>query len=317
MLARIYIILLLSNSISTAQSIDFFTEKKSKVCLIDSPRIKQKYTEDVVFNNLKNATNVHVKPYRLAVSIAGLVITNWSLYQPFKDVWWQDNRTAFHFYRGYRRHNGYWDFGWYDSLYGHMDKLGHFYSSKLMADLLIDLSQWVGFSSHSSRFIGPVASFLLISEIEIYDAFFQEWGFSLADLTANAFGSFSPLLKQKIPFFNRFKLKLSYQPSGYYKSEKYYIKDYAGMTFWLSYDLNQDLPKNLAQYWPDFLNIAIGYGVDKPDRGHVEIFLAPDIKISKVKQGWLSRFFRLLDYVHFPSITWQLSPRNKFYYLYF
>ena len=305
MLVKIYFVFFLTASIAIAQSNDFGSIKNIKMQGIDS---------------LSTSKATHIETKRLLLVGIGLAVANLGIYQPFKNVWWQEERAGFHLYRGYRRTMGYWDFGWYDSLYGHMDKLGHFYASKLMSEIFTDLSRWVGFNSNSSNVVGPVISFLLMLEIEIYDSFFKEWGFSLADLTANGLGAFSPLIGSKLPFLNRFKLKLSYHPTGQYQTEKNYIKDYVGMTFWLSYDINSDLPQKVEQYWPDFLNVAIGYSMDRPYHGDVELYFAPDINwtgISNRKHGLLKSFFKYLDYVHFPCFAWKFTPRSEFYLLYF
>ena len=254
---------------------------------------------------------------RLVASVAGLGLTNWLLYQPFREAWWQEKRTSFHFYRGYKRTSGYWDFGWNDSLYGHMDKLGHFYSSKMISKFLTGLSEWIGFSRETSRYAGPVASFLFMLEIEIYDSFFEEWGFSVADLSANALGAFSPLLAEEMPCLNRFKLKFSYKPSDFVNDETHYINDYTGMTFWLSYDVDKDFPGEL---WPDFLNVAVGYSVDRPSHGDIELYLAPDIDwnaFSTNDNGAFNYLLKALDQFHFPCIAWKLTPSRKFYSLYY
>lgn len=262
----------------------------------------------------------HIHPQRLVLATTGIGLANWAIYQPFKEIWWQEKRTGFHFYRGYRRTIGYWDFGWHDSYCGHVDKLGHFYCSKLMAQVLTDLSHWVGFSKGSSLWIGSLSSFLLMLEIEIYDSFFEEWGFSLGDLTANALGALAPIARQKITFLNRFQFKFSYRTSPYYQSEDSFIKDYSGMTFWLSYNINQDLPERIAHYLPDFLNVSVGYGIDRPAHGNVELFIAPDINWSKIyhgKNSSLKYILKILDQFHFPCMTWQIKPQSKFHWIYF
>jgi len=273
-------------------------------------------TSDSLNLNLVNSIQFN----RLVFVASGTLLTNWALYQPFRNVWWTEQKTKFHLYRGYKRNTGYWDFGWHDSLYGHMDKLGHFFSSRLLCNLFADVYQWIGFNSATSLRIASITSFLLMLEIEVYDSFFEEWGFSLADLTANSVGSFSPYISHQIPVFERFKLKLSYHPSGFLDNEEYYIKDYAGMTFWLSYDLNRDLPQAIEPHWPDFLNISLGYGVDKLAHGNIELYLAPDINWTKIYHGnnrLLKKTFNLFDYFHFPCMTLKLTPNKRFYFIYF
>jgi len=257
---------------------------------------------------------------RLGLANIGLLVLNFAAYQPFKETWWKEERTNFHFYRGWRRTVGWWDFGWNDSYYGHIDKLGHYYSSKIMSEQITNLSNWIGFQRRTSQWIGPVMSSLLMMEIEIYDGFFKEWGFSLADFAANELGAFAPLIGKKFPFWRRFTLKFSYHPSRQPQNEPTFIKDYAGMTYWLSCEVREFLPKNMKKHYPQWLNLALGYGVSKQAHGDVELFLAPDINWEKVYRSSsdsLKFFFHALNYLHFPSFALKISPKMKFYYIYF
>lgn len=258
---------------------------------------------------------------RLLVASLALVAANYAAYQPFKDAWWREERTHFHLYQGWRRSYGYLDFGWHDTLYGHMDKLGHFYSSRLLSEQLFAIARWIGFSEPASRLIGPTVSSLLMLEIEIYDGFFKEWGFSLADFSANELGAFYPLLEQQLPVLQNFQLKFSYHPSRQPQREQTFIKDYAGMTFWLSAKVHAALPRQLAAVYPQWLNLAVGYSVSKPTRGQIELYLAPDINWLQIPWGGSSKTMRFikrtLNYFHLPCVAWQLRPKPRFLPIYF
>ncbi len=257
---------------------------------------------------------------RLVFSSIALISLNYAAYQPFKDVWWREERTNFHFYQGWRRNKGYLDFGWHDTLCGHMDKLGHFFSAKLMSEQIYSLSRWIGFDENSSKLIGPILSSLFMLEIEIYDGFFKDWGFSVADFTANELGAFSPLINDKISFFKYFQFKLSYHPSDFSHYETAFVKDYAGMTFWLSVDIHSALPGHIRHYCPAWLNLSLGYSVSKPTRGEVELYFSPDINWMKVPLGRSQTMFlvkRALNYFHFPCFAVKLMPDKKFCSIYY
>ena len=257
---------------------------------------------------------------KLLLSSGFLILSNIAIYQPFRDTWWTEERGKFHFYRGWRRTKGYWDFGWDDTLYGHIDKLGHFYSSRLLSDQLFYICRWIGFSEKSSKIISPLLSSTLMLEIEIYDGFFQDWGFSLADFTANELGAYSSLINDKFPIFDNFKLKFSYFPSSQPKNEQTFIKDYAGMTYWLSYDIHTILPDKIKNYYPEWLGIALGYSITKQTNGKIELFLSPDINWEKIPIGnsKTSKYFKkVLNYVHFPCFTLRILPYTKFHPVYF
>ncbi len=280
-------------------------------------------------NDTKDVTNKYEEKFwrhpkinqeRLACVSIALVSLNYAAYQPFKDAWWKEERMHFHFYQGWRRNKGYLDFGWYDTLYGHIDKLGHYFSARLLSEQIHDISRWIGFDERSSKLIGPALSSLLMLEIEIYDGFFKDWGFSLADFTANELGAFSPLIKEKIPFLNNFQFKFSYHSSNFPKQASTFIKDYPGMTFWLCFNTVAALPGKTKNCVPSWLNLALGYSVSKPARGDVEIFLAPDINWMKVPLGHSQTMYfiqKTLNYFHFPCFALKLTSNKKFYPIYF
>ena len=260
------------------------------------------------------------KSSRLLLGSLTLASLNYAAYQPFKRVWWEEERTHFHFYQGWRRTRGYLDFGWHDTLYGHIDKLGHYYTSYLMTENFFYICRWIGFAENSSKLISPLLSSLLMLEIEIYDGFFKEWGFSLADFTANELGAFTPLLREKLPILQNFQLKFSYHNSHQPNREPTFIKDYAGMTFWLSCNIHSWLPAKIKHVYPAWLNLALGYSVSRPTRGEIEIFFAPDIDWRKIPIGnseTMTFIKRTLNYFHFPCFAWKLTPQQKFYPAYF
>ncbi len=304
-----------------------FTPSTDSLKLMSKMASSDKYPDvndhaKVVTRTYKNEyfTPQQVRYDRLTLAGLMLISLNYAAYQPFKDAWWEEERTPFHFYRGWKRNKGNWDFGWHDTLFGHIDKLGHYYSAKLLSQHIYSISQWIGFNDRSSKWIGPILSSLLMLEIEIYDGFFKDWGFSLADFTANELGAFSPLIREVIPFSKNFQLKFSYHNSGQYNQEDTFIKDYAGMTFWLSYNVQSLLPAPVKKYYPDWLNLALGYGVTKPTRGKIELYLSPDINWMKVPWGHSSIAIfikKSLNYFHFPCFSFKLMPNKKFYPIYF
>ncbi|MDZ7334769.1 MAG: YfiM family protein [candidate division KSB1 bacterium] len=257
---------------------------------------------------------------RLMGSSLALIALNYAAYQPFKQAWWQNERTRFHFYQGWRRTYGYLDFGWHDTLYGHMDKLGHYFSAQLLSEQLYFISRWIGFNDATSRWIGPILSSLLMLEIEIYDGFFKDWGFSLADFTANELGAFSPILRERLPWLSIVQLKFSYHPSHFPNQEPTFIKDYPGMTFWLAIRVHDLLPAQMKSYYPAWLCWSLGYSVSKPARGDIELFLAPDINWQYLPWGkspTMRYIKRILNHFHFPGFALKFRPNQKFYPFYF
>ena len=254
---------------------------------------------------------------RLIVTSGALLVLNVAAYQNFKNIWWDYPTTQFHFYRGWRQTQGWYDMGPHDSLWFHMDKLGHYYSTRSLSLILSDVAQWTGFSEQQSMWIGAVASWLFYLEIELFDAQFEQWGFSLGDLAANSAGAFMPIIASKSTFVNRFALKLSYLPSQL-DTQHYVIEDYAGMTFWLTTHPDSWFSHRL-QWWPSFLNIALGYGITQKVYGDIELFIALDYDLTKIRTGnpFADRLLYYLNYIHFPAPALKFVPAASFHVLYF
>ncbi len=248
----------------------------------------------------------------------GLLAVNYYAYQRFKDIWWNHPTGAFHLYRGWRQTQGWYDFGPHDSLWHHMDKLGHYYNARLASLLLADAAYWVGFQRRQSRWIGAVTSWLLYLQIELFDSQFEQWGFSLGDLAANTAGAFMPLMSRRYPWLRNFTLKLSYKPSAEIDREHYMIEDYAGMTFWLCTHPRVLAPNVLDGVWPSFLNVAIGYSISQKTHGQVELYLGLDYDLTKIetKSPFVNRLIYYLNYIHFPAPAIKLAPTKEYYIFY-
>ncbi len=320
----LFTVIFCSSSCGQGKDITHYIDEKSHTPEIQADAMDSTYHPDLSkkdqFDPYRHYESPKLNYNRLAISTSALLTLNWLAYQPFKDAWWEEERTSFHFYKGWRRSTGSYDFAWDDQLYGYMDKLGHFYSSRLLSEQLTALSQWIGFEHQTSKIIGPVLSSLLMLEIEIYDGYFKDWGFSLADFAANELGAFSPLLEEQFPYLKKFQLRMSYQASTESNSEDTFIKNYSGMTFWLSWDFHSVLPDKIKPYHPEWLNISFGYSVSELTHGDIQIYLAPDINWVKLLPGnspLALHFKKALNYLHFPTFALQLTPKYQFHPFYY
>jgi hypothetical protein len=199
-----------------------------------------------------------------------------------------------------------------------MDKLGHYFNARLASLLLADTASWIGFRENPSQWIGAIMSWLLYLQIEIFDGQFEQWGFSLGDLAANTAGAFMPLLSTRYPVIQKFTLKLSYSPSEI-QQQKYVVEDYAGMTFWLTSNPQNFLPRSFDSFWPDFLNIALGYSISKKTYGDIELYLGLDYDLTKieVRSPFWRRVLYYLNYIHLPAPAIKISPQKQLYLLYY
>jgi len=146
------------------------------------------------------------------------------------------------------------------------DKCGHFFASFYVASIQSDLLRFSG-QQNSADLIGASVALFAVSSIELFDGVSEKWGASISDVAANALGAGFYL--GQIKLFDKivFKPKYSYHTSDIrglrpklfgYNAERL-IKDYNGVTFWLSANIsdfieNENLPK--------FVCLSFGYGAD-------------------------------------------------------
>jgi hypothetical protein len=199
-----------------------------------------------------------------------------------------------------------------------MDKFGHYYSTRLLSLFLSDIANWVGFESNSSRWIGAVASWLFYLQIELFDSQFEQWGFSLGDLTANTAGAFMPVIQHHSPLLQKFQLKLSYLPTDL-ERQHYMVEDYAGMTFWLTSNPQKHLPRFFDPLWPDFLNLALGYSISQKTHGDIELFFSLDYDLTTIqtRSRFWNRVLYYINFIHLPAPTIKFKPNTKYYLYYY
>lgn len=251
---------------------------------------------------------------RLLLAGGALVTANWILYHQLNDAWWQEKRSGFHFYQGYRRTHGAYDLGWHDSYYYHLDKASHILAGLFLTESLLEINRWVGFSAAGAERVSAIVASALLLEVEIYDGFFEEWGFSLGDFLANELGVVWATAQRRTPGLRTVRLKISYDPRAPI-AEDSWIKSYNAMTFWLSFPVRQWLPCAAQRVWPAWLNLAAGYGTDRLRHGRLEAYLALDVNgaallASRSPYTWPLRL--LLTYVHLPLPALQFKPALRF-----
>ncbi len=192
-----------------------------------------------------------------------------------------------------------------------VDKIGHFYTSYVYFHLLNETMRWADFSTKSRLITSTTVPLMWAISIEIGDGF-SGYGYSWEDLGANTLGIAYGLLQEKVPYMRNFKFKFSYYPSQYYIDDHFknwvLTDDYHSEFFWLSFDIHNLLPKPAKRYWPAFLNMAIGYGIDKntpryatPTRREFGISFDWNISSIKTKKKGAYLIKEMADYIHYPA----------------
>ena len=195
------------------------------------------------------------KKFYTFLAAEGIVLTGGITY--LSKQWYSDKkRVPFHFYNDLR--------GW-----NQVDKFGHFYASYIESDIGYSLMKKFNFSEKKSLYLGGFQGLILETPIEIFDAYYDGWGFSLSDMVANAAGSLFFIFQQKIFKEQIIKPKLSFSRSKYARVANGYLGknnivseflyDYNGYTFWFSISPRSIFSRSKIPKW---FNVSFGYGSD-------------------------------------------------------
>lgn len=240
--------------------------------------------------------------------------------------------------------------------WGNMDKVGHLYTAYFQGVLCYKGAKWTGLSDDKSIMVGAICGGLFQTTIEMMDAFSSEWGFSLTDMGANISGIGLFALQQKYWGEQRIMIKVSSYPKNYDDfsvvgsngtsislqnradnlfgasfSEKY-LKDYNAQVYWASINVSSFLPEN--NKWPNWVNIALGYGADNMFGGFEnewetegerfvlskdgyprvhQYYLGLDFDFTKIKtkNHFLKGLFSIFNIFKAPSPALEINSRGE------
>ena len=224
------------------------------------------------------------KRFNYALGISAATYTGFSI--GLYHAWYkQYPQSGFHFFDD----GGEWN---------NMDKIGHVYTSYFQGVLCYKGARWTGLSENNSILTGVICGSLFQTTIEVMDGFSEEWGFSLYDVGANVAGISAFALQQKYWKEQRISFKVSSIPIDYPMTtvvgsmgsemtlnerandlfgssfaEKF-LKDYNAQVYWASVNLHSFLPE--GNKWPDWLNLAFGYGADNLYGGYKNEWVVDD-----------------------------------------
>jgi hypothetical protein len=248
-------------------------------------------------------------------------------------AWYQDYpQSSFHFFDD----NDEWM---------QMDKMAHSTTAYYISRIGYESYRWAGVKPRAAAWYGGLLGFAYLLNIEILDAFSAEWGFSTGDLAANTFGCALFVSQQLAWHEQRFMLKYSYHTTGYpaYRPDllgdnliQNMVKDYNGMSFWLSGNIHSFLPEKSR--FPRWLNIAFGYGAEGMTGAYGNInvssgqpvpefsryrkfFLSVDVDLTRIRtrSKVLKGVFTVLSFIKIPApaIEYNTLGQLKFHPLYY
>lgn len=222
------------------------------------------------------------------------------LYQA--NAWWKDQRVPFRIAYD-------WDYALW------IDKLGHFYATNLLSHAFSAGLEAGNLTSEQSQVYGSIAAFLFELYIEIEDGYGPQWGFSPGDVTANFLGASFAIGQYYYPVLKNFQPKFSYIPTEKFKNNPnaIIIDDYEGQIYWMGLRMKKLLPENISNFWPSFLQIAVGMGVSNIDGsggGQRDFYIGLDFDAETIPlYGPFWQFVKnTLNYFHFPMPGIRISP---------
>lgn len=212
-----------------------------------------------------------------------------------------------------------------------VDKVGHLYLSYMYSNMLYELMQWGDFKENTSEWVSVLLPFAWALSIEIGDGF-SSYEFSKPDLLANSIGIAYAFAQRKVPVLKNFNIKFSYFPSAFHLNNGFkgwsLTSDYDGHIYWLTADMHGVLPTTYKKYWPKYLNLGVGYGIDNftaiaknasnDPTMYREFFIGLDYNLSRIplKGKTAKTIQRIADHIHLPapgmkkrgSEEWKFKP---------
>lgn len=193
-----------------------------------------------------------IKPISVSIfgaSLTGLFIVQHEMQQ--STIW--KNVGPFHFTEDYQYSLG-------------ADKFGHFYGTYMPSYFMSQVFMSTGFGYDLSHVLGGTLGLLYTSYVEILDGYSKDFGFSPSDWYADFAGASFFVAQHFVPVLQNFQPKFMYVKPSWIgeknrREAESFIDDYSAQTFWMSINIHNLLPKKIKAYWPDFLELTVGYGV--------------------------------------------------------
>lgn len=253
-------------------------------------------------------------PRRLRTVIATEVLLYTGTMVALDQLWYRDYpRQSFHSFND----NGQWL---------QMDKVGHAMTTYYVGLLGMDSYRWAGMDEKRSRYWGGATGWLFLSTVEIFDGFSEEWGFSWGDFGANTMGAAMLIGQDAAWGEQRITFKFSFRESPYAQLRpgtlgdgwhEEVLKDYNGQTYWLSANVKSFLQEESK--FPDWLSLAVGYGVDQQVVGEGvyirqtddgfrrlagvrQFYMAPEVDLWRIQteSKVLRTVFRTIGFIKLP-----------------
>lgn len=223
-----------------------------------------------------------------------------------------------------------------------MDKAGHFFSAYTLGAWGHGLLDRCDPGSSKALWLGAGSGLAFLTAVELLDGTSAAWGFSWWDMAANVSGSALYVGQELAWGEQRMRLKISARHTSYAAMRpellgegaiERYLKDYNGLTIWLSANMKAFVPSDGLPAW---LNVAVGYSAEgmitaSPPSGpdafggdllrQRRYFLAPDIDLTRIptRSKALRTVLFVLNSIKVPTPALELngSGQLKGHWIYF
>ncbi len=148
------------------------------------------------------------------------------------------------------------------------------------------------------------------------------------DIAAGAAGSLYTLGRQHSGVLRATRLKMGYarRSDSYWErmAHPQVVDDYVNQTYWLSLDVEELLPPALETWWPGFLRLAVGIGIDETTDGagggSREVYVGLDYSLQSIfgrpRSPFLRGILSFVEYIKLPAPAIRLTPDVRTYGLY-
>jgi len=222
-------------------------------------------------------------------------------------AWWKDASNPFTFHAE----------GWFNNPQLGIDKAGHLFTSYFYFHTFRNLMLWGGYDRSTALWWAAGASTFFAVSVEIGDGV-SEYAFDYQDLVLNLAGIGYGMLQTDYPLLQNFNLKWSYVPRDGYRFPPRFTERYDAHTYWLTVNVHNLLPTPIRDYWPAFIQLAAGYGVDdRVSKRELVVGLDLNLEAFSVQNQELALLQKTLNMFHYPApavkFTQQKIPRYYFF----
>ena len=239
----------------------------NKLLIINSPIPPESKQNTVSENDFKYAgtkrftlsgdpqnLSTEIKPIQASLVGLVVVVTGIALHNNQSVAWWDGKGRSFYI-------NDDWD----NALFA--DKFGHFLGGYYTAYFAREAFVFSGFSWEQSILLGSVLGLVTQTYIEFKDGYAENTGFSPSDFVADFAGVTYFYLQHKIPFLQNFTPKWQYTPPAMIgvppkARTQTFLDNYNSTTAWISIHVRNLFWGEKKSFWPKWLNIGVGYGIN-------------------------------------------------------